>query len=159
MTGLPSLIPGFTFNFIQKKVYLFNDMASYRHQKRASMTGAIKHLGLCVEDDVKNSNEEVEIRFRFVRLNKLQAYTLKRDITDSTYQQHDKEDCFVGCVLLTESNIDQINDFYVRQRVDISECDIVVSVVTDSNSVDVPVIVNRMLKYIDCTLIFSFKTV
>ncbi|MDX2370200.1 MAG: hypothetical protein QNK36_17630 [Colwellia sp.] len=108
-----------------------------------------------------NSNPEVEIDFRFLSLNKLQAYTLEREIIGSSYRKHRKSDCYVGCVPLTKSSIDDINDFYVRQMIDIAECDIFVSVVSksDSSIVDVPVVANRMLKYIDCKLTYSFTVV
>lgn len=108
-----------------------------------------------------NSNSKVNLNFRFLSLNKLQAITLEREIRGSSYQKHDEKDCYVGCVPLTKSNIDDINDFYVRQMIDIVECDIFVSVVceSDSNVVDVPEVANRMLKYIDCKLTYSFTVV
>jgi len=108
---------------------------------------------------VDNSNPEIEIDFRLLNLNKLQAYTLEREIIGSSYRKHQKSDSYVGCVPLSNSSIDDINDFYIRQMLDSSACDIFISVVSesDSNIVDVPEVVNRMLKYIDCKLTFSFK--
>ena len=106
-----------------------------------------------------NSNPEVRLNFRFLSLNKLQAITLERDIIGSSYKKHHENDSYVGSVALTKSSIDDINDFYVRQMIDVIECDLFVSVVSesDSNIVGVPVVVNSMLKYIDCKLTYSFS--
>ena len=105
-----------------------------------------------------NSNVEAEISFRFLSLDKFQAYSLVREIVNSTHEEHSENKCYVACVPLTQQNFEDINDYYVRQRIEIEACDILVSVNSDSRSgiVDVPVIVNRMLKYIDCKLTFSF---
>ncbi|TLU61094.1 hypothetical protein FE810_15590 [Thalassotalea litorea] len=106
-------------------------------------------------------NSEVDVSFRFLKLDKLQAYTLKHEVANSSFREHHKNNCYVGTVLLSESCIDEINDFYVRQQVSLEDCDIFVSIVSeiDSNIVDVPTIVNRMLKYIDCKLTYSFTVV
>mgnify|MGYP005990028427 CR=1 FL=1 len=105
----------------------------------------------------KNSNE-AEISFRFLRLDKFQAYSLVREISGSTHEEQSENKCYVAYVPLTPQNFEDINDYFVRQRIEIAACDILVSVNVDSKSgvVDVPQIVNRMLKYIDCKLTFSF---
>jgi hypothetical protein len=110
---------------------------------------------------VKNSNTEAEISFRFNRLDKMQAFTLEREIVGSLRKDHTEDHYYVVCVPLTDNNFDDINDYYVRQRVEIEGCDILVSVASDSgtNVYDIPLIVNRMLKYIDCKLTFSFTVV
>jgi len=107
---------------------------------------------------VNNSNVEAEVSFRFLSLDKFQAYSLVREIVSFTHEEHSENKCYVACVPLTQHNFEDINDYYVRQRIEIEACDILVSVSSDSSSgiVDVPVIVNRMLKYIDCKLTFSF---
>lgn len=107
---------------------------------------------------MKNSNTEAEISFRFNRLDKMQAFTLEREIVGSLRNDHIEDHYYVVCVPLTDNNFDDINDYYVRQRVEIEDCDIFVSVASNSgtNFYDIPVIVNRMLKYIDCKLTFSF---
>ncbi|WP_462157746.1 hypothetical protein [Pseudoalteromonas sp. GB56] len=104
---------------------------------------------------------DVDISFRFLNLNKLQAYTLAKEVSGATYKMPRNKNYYVGCIPLTEDTIHEINDFYVRQMVDISECDIFVSIVSefDSNIVDVPAVVNHMLKYIDCKLTYSFTVV
>lgn len=105
-----------------------------------------------------NSNTEAEISFRFNNLDKMQAITLEREILGSLRENHVENNSYVVCVPLTVNNFDDINDYYVRQRIEIEACDIFVSVTSDSgtNILDIPVIVNRMLKYIDCKLTFSF---
>ena len=105
-----------------------------------------------------NSNTETEISFRFNRLDKLQAITLEREIIGTSCEEHLDNNCYVAFVPLTENNFDDINDYYIRQRLMIDNCDIFVSVSSYSGTqvLDIPPIVNRMLKYIDCKLSFSF---
>lgn len=107
---------------------------------------------------MENSKTEAEISFRFLNLNKLQAFTLKREILGSMFTQQCQNNNYVGYAPLSKQNLDDINDYYVRQRVEIEDCDILVSVVSESETdiINVPIIVNRMLKYIDCKLTFSF---
>ena len=108
-----------------------------------------------------NSNSETKISFRFNRLDKMQAFTLEREILGSYSDNHIDNNYFVVCVPLTDSNFDDINDYYVRQRVEIEDCDILVSVSSASGTkiLDIPAMVNRMLKYIDCKLTFSFTVI
>lgn len=110
---------------------------------------------------MKNSNTETEISFRFTRLDKMQAITLEREILGSIREDHVENNRYVVCVPLTNNSFDDINDYYVRQRIEIEECDIFVSVRSDSgtNTFEIPALVNRMLKYIDCQLTFSFTVV
>jgi len=110
---------------------------------------------------VDNSNTEAEISFRFNNLDKMQALTLEREILGSLRDKHVENNCYVVYVPLTVNNFDDINDYYVRQRVDIEDCDIFVSVSSGSgtNTFNIPEIVNRMLKYIDCKLSFSFTVI
>jgi hypothetical protein len=110
---------------------------------------------------VKNSTTKTEISFRFNRLDNMQAFTLEREIFGSSREDHLENNCYVVYVPLTDNNFDDINDYYVRQQIKIEECDVFVSVSSDSatNIFDIPVIVNRMLKYIDCKLTFSFTVV
>jgi hypothetical protein len=88
----------------------------------------------------------------------MQAYTLEREIIGSSRVKHIENNYYVVCVPLTNNSFDDINDYYVRQRIELDECDILVSVSAGSgtNTFGIPVIVNRMLKYIDCKLTFSF---
>ncbi|MEH6385089.1 MAG: hypothetical protein V7780_10815 [Colwellia sp.] len=110
---------------------------------------------------MENLNTDAEISFRFNHLDKMQAFTLEREILGAFSNNHVENNRYVVCVPLTDKNFDDINDYYVRQRVEIDDCDIFISVSADSgtNSIDIPTIVNRMLKYIDCKLTFSFTVV
>jgi len=110
---------------------------------------------------MKNSKTNNEISFRFCRLDKLQAFTLEREILGSSREEQVENNDYVVRVPLTDNNFDDINDYYVRQRIEIDACDILVSAIAsaDSNVIEIPVIVNRMLKYIDCKLTFSFSIV
>ncbi len=110
---------------------------------------------------MKNSTNKAEVSFRFTRLDKMQAFTLEREILGSSWEHLVENNCYLVCVPLTANNLDDINDYYVRQRIEIEACDIFVSVSSDSgtNTFDIPAIVNRMLKYIDCKLTFSFTVI
>ena len=96
--------------------------------------------------------------FRFLKLNKLQAYTLKREVAESSTKYIEKKDSFVGTVPLREELFDSLIIFFERQKISIDECDIFVSVFSekDSEVVDIPFTVNKMLKYINCKLVFSY---
>lgn len=108
-----------------------------------------------------NSNMEARVSFRFTHLNKLQAFTLVREVIGAWYEESLPSNSYVGLVALTEDNLDDINDFYVRQRVDVSQCDIFVSVSSEQATQEVllPRVVNRMLKYIDCRLTCALSEV
>ena len=110
---------------------------------------------------MNKSNSDGDVKFRFTQLNKLQAFTLEREIVGASFEERSdnaEHKYYIGLVPLTHSNLDDINDFYVRQRVALEASDILVSVESDSGekTLTVPDIVNRMLKYIDCKLSFSF---
>ena len=77
---------------------------------------------------------------------------------NASFVENCELDGFLGVVELSEFNIDEINDFYVRQQVAIEDCDIFAAITSPGNqmTVDVPNVVNRMLKYIDCKLTYSF---
>ena len=107
---------------------------------------------------MKSSTIEAEISFRFLSLDKFQAYSLVREILGATHKEDEASNRYVAYVPLTKQNFEDINDYFVRQRVEVEACDIFISVSSDAKrgDVDVPAIVNRMLKYIDCKLTFSF---
>ena len=107
---------------------------------------------------MNNSNVEAEISFRFLSLDKFQAYSLVREILGATHEEYCENKCYVACVPLTQQNFEDINDYYVRQRIELDACDILISVNVNSTSgiVNIPVIVIRMLKYIDCKLTIAF---
>lgn len=110
---------------------------------------------------MNNSNTEAEISFRFLSLDKFQAYSLVREILGATHKETHTSNRYIACVPLTKQNFEDINDYYVRQRIELDACDILVSVnsASSSGTVNTPEIVNRMLKYIDCKLTFSFTVI
>lgn len=106
-----------------------------------------------------------EVSFRFHQLNKLQLATLCRELdavssTEITENEPDtKQANYVALVALTAANLDAINMFYVRQGLDISNCDILVTAQnTAAISFTLPGIVNQMLKHIDCPLSIVIRT-
>jgi hypothetical protein len=97
----------------------------------------------------------LEISFRFRQLNKMQVLTLCRELEEVSYP---KPGSFEALVVLKTENLDAINMFYVRQGLNVSNCDIFVSVKgVDTTSFTLPAIVNQMLKHIDCPLSFSLR--
>ncbi|KXI29833.1 hypothetical protein [Paraglaciecola hydrolytica] len=98
--------------------------------------------------------QEVSVDFRFLQLDKMQALTLVREVQGATYCPSPNAKYFIGCVPLLESYMDDINHFFIRQKVLESECDILIAVAPESpqHSLSVPLSVNRMLKDIDCQL-------
>lgn len=106
------------------------------------------------------SNAKTDVVFRFLNLNKLQAFTLKRELLGSSYEAQQGGNLYIGSVPLTNLSLDDINDFYVRQRIAIKQCDIFVTakISAETPIYDVPEIVNRMIKYIDCQLRFSLTS-
>lgn len=106
----------------------------------------------------------LKIDFRFRQLNKMQVLTLCRELDGVSYAENSANEgnlkpcSFEALVELTATNLDAINMFYVRQGLNISNCDIFVSVrPTDAKSFTLPAIVNQMLKHIDCPLSFSIQ--
>ena len=105
------------------------------------------------------------ISFRFRQLNKMQVLTLCRELEDVYYAENpaDEDDLkprsFEALVVLKAEHLDAINIFYVRQGLNVSNCDIFVSVKgVEATSFTLPAIVNQMLKHIDCPLSFSIRT-
>lgn len=106
----------------------------------------------------------VSLSFRFRQLNKMQLITLGRELDGVSYAENsanegNQKPCsFEALVELTETNLDAITMFYVRQGLNISNCDILVSIKSvDTTSFTLPAIVNQMLKHIDCPLSFSIQ--
>lgn len=102
---------------------------------------------------------QVGILFRFLQLNKMQAITMSREIKGATYDAKEGTEFFIGSVPLFEENFDDINLFFIRQKIAIEDCDVLIS----SNTLDgkselaVPVMVNKFLKDIDCKLTVSLE--
>jgi hypothetical protein len=96
--------------------------------------------------------------FRFLNLDKLQAFTLTREVKGAIYTKHIDENYYVGSVPLLEEHLDNLNIFYVRQQINLNDCDIFIVVKSENTSGTfiTPHIVNKLLKHIDCKLTFTF---
>jgi hypothetical protein len=101
---------------------------------------------------------DASLSFRFLKLDKLQAFTLIREVKGATYSQQIDENCYVGSVPLLEEHLDNVNIFYVRQQINLSDCDIFIALKSEnaSGSFTTPHIVNKLLKHIDCQLTFAY---
>lgn len=87
----------------------------------------------------------------------MQAYTFKKEINGASFYKRDNENSFVGTVPLSDELFDELNDFVIRQQIQYNDCDIYVesTVSASSTGIEVPRVVNRMLKYIDCKLSYG----
>lgn len=106
----------------------------------------------------------LSVDFRFRRLNKMQVVTLSRELEGVVYTENLEIDSkislyrFDALVRLCTNNLDAISMFYVRQGLDISQCDILISAnPTVTPCFTLPAVVNQMLKHIDCPLSFSIQ--
>jgi len=63
---------------------------------------------------VKNVNEIVNSSFRFFSLNKLQAFTLERQVSEGSQQKHLKKDGCLGCATLKSDNLKDKFDFFLE---------------------------------------------
>lgn len=104
----------------------------------------------------------LKVDFRFRQLNKMQVLTLCRELEGVSYAEHPanegklKPPGFEALVALTATNLDAISMFYVRQGLNLSHCDILVSVKRAApTGFTLPTLVNQMLKHIDCPLSIS----
>jgi len=107
------------------------------------------------------ANTEAELYFRFLNLDKFQAYSLVREMFGSSYEEQLENNRYTAKVPLTKQNFEDINDYFVRQRIDLQACDIfvVAKSISKVGIVEIPPIVNKMLKYIDCQITFEFTAV
>ncbi|WP_346766554.1 hypothetical protein [Paraglaciecola sp. 20A4] len=106
---------------------------------------------------MKQNNIIPNVRFRFLNLDKMQAFTLSREVEGASYRELAVAGRYEGSVDLKEQRLDALNIFFVRQQIAIDECDIFVSanLPYQDSVVVTPSIVNRLLKHIDCQLTFS----
>lgn len=106
------------------------------------------------------SNIKIQVFFRFLNLDKLQAITLSREISGATYLANSDTGKFIGLIKLTDTleNLNDLNIYYVRQQTLIEDCDILISVTSQNqiSKVEIPRLVNKLLKHIDCKLTFNF---
>ncbi|WP_420933096.1 hypothetical protein ACOJR9_11425 [Alteromonas sp. A081] len=107
-----------------------------------------------------NERESTQAYFRFLRLDIMQAYTLKKEITGAWFFKDDSTDFFIGVVPLEERFFDELNDYVIRQQISYDACDLLVKA-TPSNEtlaeITIPYTVNKMLKYIDCKITVAIE--
>lgn len=103
------------------------------------------------------ATQTVSVSFRLLKLDMMQAYTFKKEINGASFYKRDNENNFVGTVPLSDELFDELNDFVIRQQIQYNDCDIYVesTVSASSTGIEVPRVVNRMLKYIDCKLSYG----
>lgn len=98
-----------------------------------------------------------------LNLDRFQAITLTREVSEATYENQAENNCFVGSVCLHTnlSNLDDLNIFCVRQQIPLQECDILISATSKNGSTTIatPMFVNKVLKHIDCQLTFCFEKI
>lgn len=101
---------------------------------------------------------ELEVTVRILSLNKFQAVVLTKEIEGATYREHSNKIFYVGYIPLTESTQHDILNFIERQKIDMKDTDIFLSVASENYSevVHIPNQVNSMLKLADFKLTMSF---
>ncbi len=105
------------------------------------------------------NDTSVNVSFRLLHLDLMQAHTLKKEITGASFYPADTKGVFVGVVPLREAVFDELNDYVVRQQIKYDHCDVFVEATQsdDVSEVAVPRVVNKILKYIDCKLTYSVQ--
>ena len=104
--------------------------------------------------------ESTEAYFRFSRLDIMQAYTLKKEITGAWCYKDDSTDFFIGLVPLEERFFDELNDYVIRQQISYDACDLLVKAKSTNEpltEISIPYAVNKMLKYIDCKITVAIE--
>ncbi len=104
--------------------------------------------------------ESTEAYFRFSRLDIMQAYTLKKEITGAWCYKDDSTDFFIGLVPLEERFFDELNDYVIRQQINYDACDLLVKAKSTNaplTEISIPYAVNKMLKYIDCKITVAIE--
>lgn len=98
------------------------------------------------------------VYFRFKRLDKMQAFTLTREVMNARYEPSVNEGTFVGLVPLERAAFEDINNFFVRQQLGYDNCDILVVGCGFDEPVEVtaPAVVNEMLKFLECPITFRW---
>ena len=106
-----------------------------------------------------NNIMKMTISFRFLALTPKQGQSLTAAIPKSELGRHFKTGKVVGCVPLNNrTKAESIIAFASTHGLKSKMCDILVSVSTDRDTLilDVPNIVNQIIKALDCQMTFSF---
>jgi hypothetical protein len=128
---------------------------SPNHRRQSSLASSADCAGTFANRNMK----KITVSFRFLTLTPKQGLDLKASIPGSELGRHFKSKKLVGCVPLTgRTRIVSIIDFAEAHGLKPKDCDIFVSVSTEKDTliVDVPRIVNQMIRRMDCQVVFSF---
>ena len=100
------------------------------------------------------------VSFRFLELSESHSLDICNQIESSSCRKHPEKDCFGGVVPLTDKSISKIVSFFEEKKLDQNDCDIFISISTESDSEiwAAPKCVNELLKFIDCEITFSFTS-
>ena len=99
--------------------------------------------------------------FRFLCLTDAQAAELSKAISGAECRKGKDNSFNVGVVELREEVIGSIISFYRLNDVALKDCDIFLSLTTESDSEiwEAPELVNEILRSVNCRLTFSFTCV
>jgi hypothetical protein len=106
--------------------------------------------------------KRLRVIFRFLALTPKQAKDLKAAFPSCELGRHFKTGRLVGCIALnSRSKIDPVVSFKTAHEVKAKDCDVFVSLLTDNDTgiINVPDVVNRLIREIDCRIVFSFTSV
>lgn len=97
----------------------------------------------------------MDIYFRYLTLDKMQAVMLEREIGDASYFATQAPKVFIGAVPLITINIEAIMTFFIRQNINAEDCDICVEISDAEQQLALPATVNQMLKQVDCPIVIK----
>ena len=99
--------------------------------------------------------------FRFLCLTDAQAAELSKGISGAECRKRKDNSFNIGVVELREEVIGSIVNFYRLHNVALKDCDIFLSLTTESDSEiwEAPKLVNEILRSVDCRLTFSFTCI
>lgn len=103
---------------------------------------------------VNVKDNQISVLFRFLSLNRMQSFTLNKELMDAYCIEVEEKKQYIGMVPLTDINFNDIIDFYIKQQLKLDDCDITIKVnVSETQGHhSVPTIVSQMLKHIECSL-------
>jgi len=101
-----------------------------------------------------NVASSVQVMFRFLSLNRMQSFTLNKELMDAYCIEVEEKKRYIGMVPLTPMSLNDIIDFYIKQQLTLDDCDISIMVNMEKVNVSQPIpkIVSDMLKHIECSM-------
>ena len=106
------------------------------------------------ENEQNSTTRSIKVMFRFLSLNRMQSFTLNKELMDAYCIEVKEKKQYIGMVPLTPMSLNDIIDFYIKQQLQLDDCDINIRVEADAGNeyYQVPNIVSDMLKHIDCSM-------